>query len=307
MEKSIGHKIVQEVGRFRDALVRRIDHVNKITEEEVMSAASGVGRIVDRATQLSLRTSQLLSSLATSTQDADADESLAGSIERQSANVEAFVDDIVSHVESQRTVAGEAQTCTRDIVLAARSVERLSQQATIIALNAMVEAARMGNQGTSFLVISNEMQRLSAEIKKTNTLVSSLAENLGELLPSMSSLVENAFDSTNRFSVTLSSDISSVRKKTALLQEGVGEVLASNEQAVGAILRESQEALSHLQFQDSVAQGLKRVDAMARKLQLRNASLAGIDSGHLNIATTELEGSQSADVATEDSGSVMLF
>ena len=310
MSETLGRKLVDEVGRFRKALVKRIRRVNQLTEGEVMSAASGLGKIVDLATQLSAHTKDTLAGV-TGEED-QGDVSLADSIAKQSNTTEEFINGLNSRIGEQREVAARAHQQSREILRAAKSVERLSQQSNIIALNAMVEAARMGKYGTSFSVISNEMQRLSGEIKKTNTLVSGLAENLSILLPAIAQMIEQTSDDAEDFSGVIKESITDVRKRTSELQRGVEMLLTSNEDSVNKILRESQDALSYLQFQDTVAQGLLRMDGMARKLQVRVGTMGGelmedttLQNSLAKEEHAELGGEK--EISPDDAGDVMLF
>jgi methyl-accepting chemotaxis protein len=151
LSETPGQKLVDEVGRFRKALVKRIRRVNQLTEGEVMSAASGLRKIVDLATQLSAHTKETLSGVTGEEEHGGV--SLAESIAKQSDTTEDFIDGLNSKIGEQREVAARAHQQSREILRAAKSVERLSQQSNIIALNAMVEAARRGEHGTSFSVI----------------------------------------------------------------------------------------------------------------------------------------------------------
>lgn len=310
MSETLGRKLVDEVGRFRKALVKRIRRVNQLTEGEVMGAASGLGKIVELATQLSAHTKETLSSVAG--ERAQGQVSLAESIAKQSDTTEAFINGLNGKIGEQREVAARAHQQSREILRAAKSVERLSQQSNIIALNAMVEAARMGKHGTSFSVISNEMQRLSGEIKKTNTLVSGLAEDLSILLPAIAQIIEQTSDHAEDFSGVIKDSITDVRHRTFELQRGVETLLTSNEESVSQILRESQDALSYLQFQDTVAQGLLRMDSMARKLQVRVGTIGGAlmeAPEEFNSLAKEEHAEIGGDkeISPEDAGDVMLF
>ncbi|MCP4448878.1 MAG: hypothetical protein GY811_26630 [Myxococcales bacterium] len=310
MSETLGRMLVDEVGRFRKALVKRIRRVNQLTEGEVMSAASGLGKIVDLATQLSSHTKETLAGVAGD--EAEEQMSLTDSIANQSNTTEDFINGLNSKIGQQREVAARAHQQSRDILRAAKSVERLSQQSNIIALNAMVEAARMGKHGTSFSVISNEMQRLSGEIKKTNTMVSALAEDLSILLPAIAQMIEQTSDHAEDFSGVIKDSITDVRQRTSDLQRGVATLLTSNEDSVQKILRESQDALSYLQFQDTVAQGLLRMDSMARKLQVRVGTMGGEEMEDSEAMKTlakeehaEIGGEK--EISPDDAGDVMLF
>jgi ABC-type transporter Mla subunit MlaD len=156
------------------------------------------------------------------------------------------------------------------------------------------------------------MQRLSGEIKKTNTLVSGLAEDLSLLLPAIDQIIEQTSDQAEDFSGVIKESITDVRHRTSELQRGVKTLLTSNEDSVNRILRESQDALSYLQFQDTVAQGLLRMDSMARKLQVRVGTMGGEAMGEaeqLNTMAKEEHAELGGDkgISPEDAGDVMLF
>ncbi len=307
MNDSLGKKLVSEVTDFRETLSDRVKRVNSLTESEVIGAAEAVGAIVDMVATLSSQTKETLEGISFS-DHGDDEKSLAVSIAKQSDTTELFVSVLQGRMEKQRSVAAQAYEQSQAISEAANSVERLSRQATMLAINAMIEAARMGEAGASFTVIGNEMQWLSKEIKRTNTLVAGLAENLGELLPSIAKMIEETSSHTDAFSGTIKETISEVRERTTSLQGGVEELLTDNEDAMSTILNQSNAALSHLQFQDTVAQGLMRLDCIVRDLIISVGTLGGEDMSNMLVPEEEhVEIGGEKLISPDEAGEVMLF
>ncbi len=307
MNDSLGKKLVSEVTDFRETLSERVKRVNSLTETEVIGAADAVGAIVDMVATLSSQTKETLEGISFS-DHGDDEKSLAVSIAKQSDTTELFVSVLQGRMEKQRSVAAQAYEQSQAISEAANSVERLSRQATMLAINAMIEAARMGEAGASFTVIGNEMQWLSKEIKRTNTLVAGLAENLGELLPSIAKMIEETSSHTDAFSGTIKETISEVRERTTSLQGGVEELLTDNEDAMSTILNQSNAALSHLQFQDTVAQGLMRLDCIVRDLIISVGTLGGEDMSNMLVPEEEhVEIGGEKLISPDEAGEVMLF
>lgn len=306
MSDSNTDRLIEEVSEFRESLVQRLDRVNSLTESEVMGAAGALGTIVSLASNLSNDTKTTLAGVG-DLENEDGD-SLAKSIAKQSSTTEEFVSALQSQMASQKAVAAEAFEQSQAIRAAARAVENLSHQATMLAINAMIEAGRIGQAGAGFVVIGKEMQWLSVEIKKTNTLVSGLAEKLSALLPNIATMIESTASHTDEFSETIKDSISDVRDRSVSLQGGVSALLVDNQSAIDNIVYQSNEALSHLQFQDAVAQGLMRLDSMARDLVVTVGTLSGKDMGEQEIrevAHVEVGGEK--EISPDDAGEVMLF
>lgn len=86
----------------------------------------------------------------------------------------------------------------------ANSINDITEQTSLLALNASIEAARAGESGRGFSVVATEVQNLAVESKKTvdnihqmlhnvNLAVDKLAENSSQLLNFVSNRVINSF------------------------------------------------------------------------------------------------------------------
>lgn len=306
VEEPIGKQLVAEVIEYRDTLNMLIDRVNSLTEIEVMGAVEALGTIVENVSGFCSQINTTLGRV--STFEIENDESLVYSIEEQSQSTEQFLDKLKTNMVQQREIAAQAYDQSLAISEAASSVEMLSQQATILAINATIEAARMGAAGSGFRVIGNEMKWLSEEIKATNTMVSGLSDKLGNILPSIAQMIQDTSDSADEFTTCMHDTISRVRERSFALQGGVEELLTSNHDILSVILDQSNEALSHLQFQDTVAQGLRRIDTTTRELVINIGAIGGEDMSEIEVEESrhvELGGEK--EVSPDSSGDLMIF
>jgi methyl-accepting chemotaxis protein len=256
----------------RDALLRgasdlrgligeRIREAVVVTEREVMAAATAVANTAAAAqTQIS----ELRSVLGWVNRGRDGADDSDG----QKVATTAFLANVHRRLEEQRAIARKGEEQAAAITVAARKISNASGQARILALNASIEAARAGAAGGGFAVIAAEMRRLSDEIAVTNQAVQALAEEVGALMPRLTQAVSELGTESSGFSQDLERRIRQEQDVRDAERAAVARAQDMSDACMAQILLSSQEAMSHLQFQDVVAQGLMRLDNHVRDLQI---------------------------------------
>lgn len=80
--------------------------------------------------------------------------------------------DAVNHLRKQVQEAirriQKLNECSKEIETAAQAVGDLTQRTNLVALNASIQAAELGEQGKSFIIVSEEIERLAIRADKTN-------------------------------------------------------------------------------------------------------------------------------------------
>lgn len=298
----LARTLANGLARFRTLLLTRIEEVNAMTEREVVAAAESLSKVVETATAQANRTKAALSLVATD------DQGVTGAIARQTQTVRRFNEHVSLAVAEQQSSAERAAEHLQQIGHAAKAVSSLAREARMLAVNARIEAARLGAAGASFEVIADEMQRLSSQITKTNELIDQLTVGLARTVEGVANGAVSLRTKSDLLSAELSKNIADVEREVGELQSAVQNTLTASDEDMRTILSASAAALSHLQFQDAVAQGLLRIDAWIWELQLDQAERMGLGQiQHLIPVPTHTEIGGDKAVDNANSGEVRLF
>jgi methyl-accepting chemotaxis protein len=296
--------LLERLAAYRARFVDRVREVNAMTEREVMAAAASVARIVERASRHVEATKRAFAEI----DGADGDRTVAGAIALQAQAMHRYRGALAARIAQQQAVAERAEQSLQSISTAADAVANLSHEAHILALNARIEASRLGDAGSGFAVIAGEMQRLSRQIADANDLIDGLTRELASVLPEMTSGVRSMRAASDALSAELERSAGQVEQFTANLRALVERSLRESDAASEAILASSHDALSHLQFQDAVAQGLLRMDRWICELQ-REAAKATGTAAELAAITPPVQDDMGDDtpVDAHNAGDVLLL
>lgn len=161
----------------------------------------------------------------------------------------------------------------------------IAERTRMVALNASIEAARVGEAGRGFAVVAREIQNLAQETRRSLDSVEQFGEFIFQALQKNAGLLEEHFTVMNDIAAELQRQRGGVQKLFPLLEQGL-------ESAAMAITRVKEEMRSidrHLdagvvafQFQDAVAQQLEHVGSALERL-------AGIISGRKDAGSDLLQ------------------
>lgn len=192
------------------------------------------------------------------------------------------MDRIVSSLESQRKLLGEivqhvdnVKESSEGISSFVNTIDDISSQTGLLAMNASIEAAHAGTYGKGFSVIAQEIRKLSEE---TNSSASKISENLKDNL----SVVKNATDAVSRFAQYMEKSATDMRTTLNSIEEmlsGISEINSGVQnimESLNGIVRESENNSG-------------MVDTVAEKIQNQKTSLEKI-SGFTGAVTERANG-----------------
>ena len=289
---------------LRAALTERVSEVVAMTEREVMSAAESVNKIVGVASGQVAALKEIIRHSA----DEAGHSPIARAISKQLVSATSFANEMAASIEEQRNIAKVAAESAASISNAAASVQGLTRRANILALNARIEATRLAGNAQGFSVIATDMKNMSQAIADLNNTISALARTVEGLIPKMMSGVESMSSRSHEFSQELGAGMSELEHLSKAQRKEVNLALDASDDAMSRIIRASHEALSHLQFQDAVAQGLLRLDTRAREALVELCKVAHLESRITAIPPArhvEVGGEKSVEQA--NAGDVVLF
>jgi methyl-accepting chemotaxis protein len=294
---------------MREKLAKRIQQVNQMTSDEVAAAGALLNDVVERARQYVQESQSALSKIEGEGQDG-----LGQLLSTQSSLLRDHMRDMSGRAAAQDERARQAAAAARSIGDLAQSIERLASEARLLAVNARIESSRLGAHSAGFEVLASEMQRLSDEVAGANERVSELAARLGNDLPWIAQHARDLRGAMENFASAAAMRLEETERGINSFRINLGNLSRAGGMAMEDILRASRAALSHLQFQDVVAQELRMMDAKMREAHVETARALGADSAQIaaipaaEYMTQGMSGSNADDEPPPvASGEVMLF
>ncbi len=285
-----------------------LNSASEVTEKAALSIGSNVSRLFEIASQDNQLASETLVSIVGDSHD-DSDmvsprgQLLSEVILEQEQSTERFV----THAQQFFEAQSQAATNVRDACVAMREcvakVDQLVFSSELLSFNIRCEAVRLGNDGSPFAVLAEEMVRFSQAIKTANLAIN---QSLGSLSERMNAYYDDSQimkKQIDTFADDLGQQIRRVQEKTQQLTETFETTLQHISASNGNLMRASQNALSELQFQDPLVQDLRRTLHETYKLRQLITSGSAEDTHLADIDPTVGSG-QALD---QEPGIVALF
>jgi methyl-accepting chemotaxis protein len=259
----------QKLGEFLSAAtettLERITHVNSMTGREVLNAGAAIERVVAEAQAHVNETRIALGEAAGSDGRAGVPELAV----RQSEAISDFLATSLRLIAEQAEMAKHSERGCVQIARLGVAIENIAAQAKLLALNARIEATRLGSQGAALSVIASEMVRFSKEVGVANASISELATALSNDLPRVAEHAEKLRSTTEQFSERVGSDLEQIRVGGAELERTLANAIRSGDERAQRIVQHAYAALSHLQFQDTCAQHLLSIEVVLKEVETR--------------------------------------
>jgi methyl-accepting chemotaxis protein len=154
----------------------------------------------------------------------------------------------------------------------AKSIERvigevdgLTRFANVLAINAKIEAVRMSEQGASFEVIADSLRDFGAKIQTACGRVNSSIAEVRDGVPPVSARAASMQERARQFISEVAQQVEEWTLET--------DANAADGGGLASVIELSNQALSHLQFQDPMSQKLGSIDVGLDGLQQRVSRL----------------------------------
>ena len=317
----IAAALAEEMDECEGKIHALLDQSIALSEAEVLSAAENITDMNRDAQEHVVA----LDALRVQFHDGQGSGTLSSALEKQRRTLAAYVGAMNEGLGAQHESAERAMGCTNQITGLANEIESISSALAVLTLNARIEAARGGASGAAFGTIADCMRALSTQVKEANARVADLAANLKEIIPP----IEQSSRALRTQNSALASDITAqlvdLGDAYEKARKAASEVIVGGSEHARRVVTRTHQVLSHLQYQDRMAQTLREVEAVlerARRVEL--GMLEGLSPGYdsADVAralsearaaapagTRRLSGESelaSTDVSLE-SGEVMLF
>lgn len=297
----LAREVATRLSDFRRFFMIRVHEINDMTAREVMGAVANISGVVESASGHVQRVKRMLTGL----EGGQGQMGVADAIAKQSKALKQFLESVSRDIGRQEAVAERAQEHLQRITKASRDTSQLASSAKLLAVNARIEAARVGGNGNCFSTIASEMQHLAEQITQANRFIDEVAARLSQDLPEVAVSARDLRSLCDELNKNLAVSSAQVNREVDHLRATVKAALSESDQEIAQIVVSSQKALSHLQFQDVVAQGLGRLENGLVDLQLFHAEANGLEQQIAPAEHREIGGEK--DVDQQNAGEVLLF
>lgn len=168
--------------------VRQVAHELSLPENELWEAAQNID-IVNK-TNIEAAAEVLFIVVNTLAQDGynriETDyltKNLVNNFFEISKTIEVLAESAQNITASQHDLTAEIKeinTVTKEIERVLDSITKVANRTKLIGLNASIEAARLGNDGRGFVIVANEIQKLSENTKNTTVQINNLNKQINE-------------------------------------------------------------------------------------------------------------------------------
>jgi methyl-accepting chemotaxis protein len=296
--------VLGQIAQLRARIAERVREVTEVTSREVMGAGADLNTIIEEASTHIRRLRELLGG----GHSGGAGDELGDLVDRELGRAGKFIAELRREMSDQLRLSETAERSLAGITRAAAQVNSFAERAKMLALNARIEASRISVGAEGFAVIANEMKELSRSVAETNASIQTLAGALVELLPSITRSASALHGRAQTFSDQLEASLRDIGARSRHRRQEAAAAVRESDRALALILSKSQGALSHLQFQDVVAQALLRLDAIAADTEVALCNAFGLEDRARQVAPpvhVEIGGDKA--VIQQSAGEVMMF
>lgn len=228
--------VMAEIARGKDGVAERVEELKSLSERETLACGDVLSSIVDNVRELI----------------AETDRTVAAAQASSDAATARFVEGMQQDAASQAAAVRDVLQLAGSVEEAIGSINGLTQYSNLLAINARIEAARLGEQGKGFAVIAQHMRDLSVTIRESADKVSAAIGAVRQGLPPVGARATAMHERTRGFVDEVAAQVKAASRN--------GDSASAHSSRLDAVIELSNKALSHLQFQDPLAQNLTSIN-----------------------------------------------
>ena len=311
----------EEIEQCEENVHALLDKSISLSEEEVLAAADNITDM-NKDAQAHVRS---LDALREQFHENRGGTTLSGALEKQRRTLEAYVGVMNAGLTQQYEGATRAIGCTNQITNLAQEIDAIASALAVLTLNARIESARSGKAGNAFATIADHMRTLSGQVQQANARVAELAEALNDIIPSIEERSRQLRDQNSTLASDINGHLNDLGAAYSTARNAASQVITGGSEHARRVVTRTNLVLSHLQYQDRMAQTLREVEAVvARSRAVSVSMLENLPEQHnaadvaralaeararIPPASRRLSGESelASSDAQMDSGEVMLF
>jgi hypothetical protein len=250
-------------------MIEEMEAMRNSTEVAAINIGLLLERIVNLATEGNREVQETLADAVGLGVDDDSNDSASINdlVLQQVDVVNGFMSHVRSFLAEQVELAQQANEACETISRSATDVAELTKTSQVLSINLRIEAARLGDEGSSFTALGQEVHSFSAAVREAADEISNSVGNFMQTIPRIREKAIEMETGVSELSQNFQTEMSALSERTGKMHDSLKRTLDQVEFKNNEILDCSNETLSHLAFQDPVSQGLQRVQHNVSQLQ----------------------------------------